>query len=171
MRAFIAIRIWVSLLLLGGTATVRAQTPDPDTRQAVVEREQAERVNTLQPYALTKRERVFARLQERFVNQRITWHPFFENAYSGGGFAAGMGYTQHVGPYSFIDVRGSYSIRNYKRAEAEFVSPRLFRRRAELSVLGGWRDATEVAFHGVGQDTPSGAVTHYGFEQPTARRC
>ena len=61
---------------------------------------------------------------------------------------------------------GSYSISSYKLAEAEFNSPRLFDRRGELTVLGGWRDATEVAFHGFGMNTSSGDRANYGFEQP-----
>ena len=55
--------------------------------------------------------------------------------------------------YNYIDLRGSYSILGYKRAEAEFVAPRLFDRRAHLSVLGGWREATQVGFFGIGTNT------------------
>jgi hypothetical protein len=77
-------------------------------------------------------------------------HPFLESAYSGGGFALGAGYMQHVSPFNFVDVRGSYSLSNYKRAEIEFVAPRIFHRRGELSLLGGWREATQVGFRGLG---------------------
>ena len=52
--------------------------------------------------------------------------------------------------YNYIDVRGSYTITDYKRAEVEFVAPRMFNRRAQLSVLGGWREATQVGFYGIG---------------------
>jgi len=72
----------------------------------------------------------------------------------------------HPSPYSTLDVRGNYSIRSYKLAEAEFISPRLFDRRGELKLLGGWRDATQVPFHGVGMNTSSGDLVNYGFEQP-----
>jgi hypothetical protein len=92
--------------------------------------------------------------------------PFFENAYRGGGFAAGLGYMRHVSSYSTVDIRGSYSIKSYKRAEVEFVSPRLFDRRGELSLLGGWRDATQVAFYGFGMNTSTGNRANFGFEQP-----
>ena len=43
---------------------------------------------------------------------------------------------------------------------------RLFNRRADLNVRGGWRDATEVAFHGIGMDQSTEAHMTYGFEQP-----
>ena len=38
----------------------------------------------------------------------------------------------------------------YKRLEAEFIAPGLFGRRGTLSVLGGWREATQVGFYGLG---------------------
>jgi hypothetical protein len=65
----------------------------------------------------------------------------FQSAYSGGGFTLGAGYAQRVGAYNMIDFRGSYTITNYKRIETEFRAPRLFQRRGDLSVIGGWREA------------------------------
>jgi hypothetical protein len=35
-----------------------------------------------------------------------------------------------------------------------------------LSVIGGWRDATEVGFFGLGNDSPKDARTSYRFKQP-----
>ena len=63
-------------------------------------------------------------------------------------------------------MRGSYTIKGYKRAEAEFTAPRLFHRRGALSVLGGWREATQVGFYGLGKDTSVDARTNYDFQQP-----
>jgi hypothetical protein len=157
----------VSLALLGtisGTST--AQTPAPDTRELVIEEAQADKVNVLHPYAPTKGERLMTKVEDVLVYPTETWHPFFENAYRGGGFAAGLGYMWHVSSYSTVDIRGSYSIKSYKRAEAEFVAPRLFHRRGELSILGGWRDATEVGFYGFGNNTSANNRANFGFEQP-----
>ena len=95
----------------------------------------------------------------------VRLHPFLEPSYSGGGFTIGSGYMFHPSPYSTLDVRGSYSIRSFKLAEAEFNYPRLLDGRAALNVRGGWRDATQVAFHGVGMDAPEEHLT-FGFEQP-----
>src|SRR5262249_9098246 len=127
---------------------------------------QAQKVSTLQPYVPSKAERVITTVENVLVAPNETWHPFFENAYRGGGFAPGLGYMWHVSSYSTVDIRGSYSIRSYKRAEAEFVSPRLFNDRAKLSIVGGWRDATQVAFYGFGPDTSTDDRTNFGFEQP-----
>ncbi len=158
-----------SLTFLISVATpVLAQSPDqePETRQTTIESAAAEKATALHPYDMTTAEKVITSIQNRFTNQTVRWHPYLESAYRGGGFAPGLGYMFHTGPYSTVDVRGSYSLSSYKLAEAEFISPRLFDRRGELTVLGGWRDATEVPFHGVGMHTTTADLANYGFEQP-----
>ena len=156
MRTITLFPLYISAALLAvGTATASAQDPDSETRAAVIEEAEAQKVTTLQPYVPTRGERTITKVQKTLVNPSQTWHPFFENAYHGGGFAAGLGYMWHVSPYNYVDVRGSYSIRSYKRAEVEFDAPRLFHRRGELTVGAGWRDATEVGFYGLGMDTAS----------------
>jgi len=162
-------RVFTSAMLLVGAATTApAQTPEPDTREAVIEEAQAAKAPTEHPYVPGAGERLMNKVETILVGTTPHWHPFFDSAYRGGGFTLGLGYVGHVSSYNFVDVRGSYSIAGYKRAEAEFVAPKLFRRRGELSVLGGWRDATEVAFYGVGTNTPQEDLTNFGFEQPYA---
>jgi Omp85 superfamily domain len=143
----------------------RQQAP---TRTAAIEAEEAEKAKILHPYVPSEPERIFSRLDRILEGGLFHWHPFFESAYSGGGFTLGAGYANYVGAYSSIDVRGSYSIANYKRAEAEFVAPRLFNRRGKLSLLGGWREATQVGFYGIGNDTSKDNRTNYLFNQPYA---
>jgi len=143
-----------------------AQSSDGESRQAIVEQAQAVKSTSLTPYVPTTFERVTTRIQNTLANGVTKWHAFFQNAYTGGGFAPGVGYAQYVSAYSKVDIRGSWSIRNYKLAEAEFTSPRLFHRRGELSVIGGWRDATQVGFYGLGINTSSADRTDFAFEQP-----
>jgi hypothetical protein len=167
MRAIGRFARFTTVTLVAGTATAAlAQTPDPDTRQAAVERAQIEKAGSLHPYVPSRTERLITELENAFVNNTTTWHPYFENAYSGGGFALGAGYLQHVSPYNFVDLRGSYSASQYKLAEAEFSAPRLFHRRGELSLIGGWRDATRVGFYGFGSDTSLSNRANFAFEQP-----
>src|SRR5262249_46319898 len=75
------------------------------------------------------------------------------------------GYMYHVSSFNSLDVRGSYSISSYKRAEAEFLALSLFHRRGELSVLGGWREAPETDFYGLGTNTSVDDRSVYGFRQ------
>jgi hypothetical protein len=145
-----------------------AQAPEPTTRQAAIEQAQAEKSKNLRPYVPNKGERIAGKLENILTGEGKHFHPFFESAYSGGGFAVGAGYMQHVSPFNFIDIRGSYSIAQYKRAEIEFVAPRLFHRRGELSLLGGWREGAQIGFRGLGTDSPKDNRTNYGLTLPHA---
>src|SRR4029453_14642281 len=127
---------------------------------------QATKAQNLQPYVPNKGERYFQSVDRILLGGTLRWHPFFESAYSGGSFTLGAGRAMYVSAYNYIDIRGSYTIKNYKRLEAEFVAPRLFDRRGELSVIGGWREATQVGFYGVGNDTSNDDRTNYLFTQP-----
>ncbi len=169
MRLSSSFRFCASLTFVIGVATAAlAQTPEPEDRQTISENAAAEKAKTLAPYEITFSQKVITRIEKHFSNETIHWHPFLQNAYQGGGFAAGAGYMFHTSAYTSLDVRGSYSVRDYKLGEAEFVAPRLFDRRGELTILGSWRDATQVAFYGVGMQTSTDDRMSYGFEQPSA---
>jgi len=173
MKSLGSWKLLMLVALASGPTTVLAQEPGPATpeatsRQAVIEQAQTEKDSLLQPYVLSKGER-FANRAEDIILNGLTWHPFFENAYQGGGFPFGLGYRRYVSPHNQIDVRGSYTLSGYKRAEAEFVAPHLFNRRGVLSLLGGWREATEVGFYGIGPDSLKSDRTSYAFQQPYAQ--
>jgi Omp85 superfamily domain len=159
-------RVFVLAAIIANSALAQAQ--EPATREAMTEQEQAEKSKQLHPYVTSKAERFVGKAETILAGNAVKWHPFFQNAYPGGGFAVGAGYAQYVSPYNLLDLRGSYSIAGYKRAEAEFTAPHLFHRRGSLTLLGGWREATQVAFYGLGNDSPSEERFNYGFQQPRA---
>jgi len=165
MRSVYVSAMFAVFMCLGAATLARAQAPEP-TRREVIEQEQAEKAKTLHPYMLTTTERVLNKLEDITVNGVMRWHPFFDSAYHGSGFSPGVGYMSHVSPYNLLDVRGNYSILGYKKVEAEFIAPRIFQRRGELSVLGGYRDATQVAFYGFGTDSSKSDRANYLFKQP-----
>lgn len=151
--------------LAGAATPAIAQESDGASRRALVEAAQAEKVQSLQPYVQTSMERLITRVQDILEYRTVTWHPYFRSAAQGSGLPVGIGYTRHVTPFNYIDVRGSYSLYGYKRAEAEFVAPRLFDRRGVLSIVGGWRDATQVGFYGLGPNSSVDDRTNYGFKE------
>ena len=148
------------------TGAGAAQSGNASTRQAAIEEEQAAKATNLHSYTRGKVERIFRRIDTVLEGGTVRWHPFLDSAYSGGGFTLGVGHASYVSAYNYIDLRGSYSVLGYKRAEAEFVAPRLFDRRAHLSAIGGWREATQVGFYGIGTDTSIDDRTNYLFQQP-----
>jgi len=159
---------WFAVVALaaGSASSAVAQEPEPTTREGEIEQQQKEKVAVLHAYTPGKLEGLLNRAEDILVNGVPRWHPYFESAYYGGGFTLGAGYAHHVSPYNLLDVRGSYTILGYKRIEAEFTAPRLFHRRGSLSVLGGWREATQAAFYGVGMGTSKDDRADFAFRQP-----
>ena len=165
MRIDIALAV---LAWLAGPAVALAQSQqqEPQTRAAQIEQEQAAKV--VRPYQPGVAEK-WLDYAESTLTTGSGFHPFFENAYSGGGFTLGAGYLKYISPYNTVDVRGSITFSGYKRIETEFIAPELFGRPLRLSVLGGWRDATEVGFYGIGtSNTSQENRVNYSFEQPYA---
>jgi len=164
------LRLWklstVVALTVGAAASASAQEPEPPTRQAAIEQAQGEKDKDLHPYVPGKMEGLMNRAEDILVNGVPRWHPYFTSAYYGGGFTLGAGYAHHVSAYNLLDVRGSYTILGYKRLEAEFTAPRLFHRRGALSVVGGWREATQAAFYGLGMNTSLRDRVNFDFQQP-----
>jgi len=146
-----------------------AQETEPQTRTAVIEREKTEKSGAVEQYRPGKVEQWLDSAEDLFLTGRLKVHPFFQSAYSGGGFTLGAGYITRVSPYNLFDVRGSITFSGYKRLEAEFIAPRLFNRRGHLSVIGGWREATQVGFYGIGTgNTSKDDRVNYSFKQPYA---
>jgi hypothetical protein len=156
------------MFLLVNIRSTGAQSQEPTTRAAVVEQDQAEKSQNLHAYTPTKVERWMAEAQEALTATERNWHPYFESAYPGGGFPFGSGFARYVSPFNKIDLRGSYTTLGYARVEAEFLAPQVFHRRGSLQILGGWREATQVAFYGLGTNTSDQHRLNYGFQQPYA---
>jgi hypothetical protein len=145
--------------------TADPQPGDPPSRRAVIEQAQAEKSKSLHPYVPGKAEH-YLNFAERYLTTGLRVHPYFESAYSGGGFTLGAGYNHHVSSYNTVDVRGSITFSGYKRFETEFVAPRLLRQQLHLSLVGGWREATLVGYYGAGMSTSADDRANYGFIQP-----
>jgi hypothetical protein len=155
----------IALAAVLASATASAQTPD--TRAEAIALEQAEKAKSLHPYVPTKAEEVVDRVEDLLLSGSLRWRPWFENAYAGGGLTGGVAYRRFVSAYNTVDLRGSITISGYKRVEAEFLAPRLFDRRGTLSVIGGWREATQVGFYGTGTaNTSNDDRANYSFSQP-----
>jgi hypothetical protein len=146
----------------------QAQPPPPDSRVGLIEQQQAEKAAALTPAKPGAAEAYVTRISDAFLSGKMHWHAFFQNAYSGGGFTLGAGYTQFVSPNNTLDVRGSLTFIGYKRIEAEYIAPNLFGRRATFNAFGGWREATQVGFYGFGMASTVDARTNYSFQQPAA---
>ena len=143
----------VAVLAAGSARAVAAQEAAPATRQALIESEQAKKAAELTPVRPGQgRSGVH---QDRYGpggGACRTGIRIFQSAYSGGGFTLGAGYAK---PCQRVQLhrrpRQLYG-RQLQAAEVAFTAPRLFNRRPRCGLLGGWREATQVGFYGLGTD-------------------
>jgi surface antigen Omp85-like protein len=158
----VEIALVVTIALSGATAA-----HGQDSREAEIAQAKAEKKKEVRPFEPSKAEKIVDRAEDLLLSGELHWHPFFDSAYAGGGFTLGAGYRRFVSSYNTIDLRGSITFSGYKRLEAEFLAPRLFDRRGVLSVIGGWREATQVGFYGIGTgQTSKDNRANYSFTQP-----
>jgi hypothetical protein len=63
------------------------------------------------------------------------------------------------------EVKGLYSVKNYKFIEVGTRTTRLADGQVVLSARAGWRDATQVGYFGLGMETDEDSRTNYRFNQ------
>src|SRR4051812_48974291 len=83
--------------------SVWAQDNDSDRRSATLGQAQAVKFTQLHPYVPGKVEKSLNR-SEIILTSGMRLHPYFQSAYSGGGFTLGAGYRTWVGSYDTVDV-------------------------------------------------------------------
>ena len=125
-----------------------------DSRAAVIGAEQAEKAKSLAPYVPNAAERIMVTVQREVLQDPSGMYPLFASVYSGGGFTLGGGYRRFYGDRTHADVKGLYSIKSYKQVELSTDSWGHANGRLDLHARAGWRDATQVAFHGLSMAAP-----------------
>jgi hypothetical protein len=151
LRERIPLAVWLAVILMGAhTDRAAAQ----DSRTALIEAQQAEKARSGATYTPNKAERTIVALKRELIDDPNGFYPFFGSVYSGGGFTLGAGYRRFSGDRTHADLKGLYSFKNYKLIEFSTDSWGHADGRLDLHARAGWRDATQIAFHGIGMDTP-----------------
>jgi hypothetical protein len=154
---------WLFAALFLGFAPTRLAAQE--TRAAAIAAAQAEKAQRLEPYQPSKAEDIVLNLKRQFLDTPNGFYPWFDSVYSGGGFTMGAGYRHYYGDRTFGYARGLISLSAYKLIEVGTESLGLSRGRIDFRAFGGWRDATQVSFFGVGGDTPEEAETDFRMKQ------
>jgi ATP:ADP antiporter, AAA family len=142
--------------LLVAAAPAVAQT----TREEQLAVEKADKAAQLRPYAPDRLERRLDAIDAALSRPR-NFYPFIGSVYPGGGVGVGPGYRVTLGDTSAFDAHGAYSYRSYKTVEATWKLPTFADDRIDVMLNAGWLDAPDVAFYGIGNDSPS---VRRGFE-------
>jgi len=122
----------------------------------VIARQQEKRSRELRPDEPDKIEQLLSRIGTGgwfFSPHPRGFYPYLDSVYSGGGFTLGAGYRKYFADEAHFDVRGLYSVKNYKLIEALITSPNHLGGRLDLGARVGWRDATQVGYYGLGRDS------------------
>ena len=151
LQILTGVRIGVVVCLLLAPSFALAQ----DTREAEIAALQKEKAANLAPHRPNRGEELLLQLRQTLIEQPSGFFPYFDSVYSGGGFTLGEGYRQFTGDRTHWSIAGLYSAKGYKLIQASEVSPGHWSGRLDLRASAGWRDATRVAYHGLGIDSPA----------------
>ena len=127
-----------------------------ETRTEVIARQQEEKSGKLHPYEPNKVEQLLFRIEKGgwfFSPNPRGLYPYFGSVYPGGSLTLGAGYRKYYGDYAHFDLRGLYSLNNYKLIEGLIALPNHLRGRLDVTARVGWRDATQVGYYGLGTDS------------------
>ena len=147
-------RLTVGAAALAALCSLASPAAAQDSRAAEIAAEQARKEESLKPYEPSAAERWAIALRREFLMDPSGFYPYFGSVYSGGGFTLGAGYRQFYGDRTHWDVKGLYSFKNYKFIELSTDSWGHAQGKIDLHGRVGWRDAPQVAFYGLGIDSP-----------------
>jgi outer membrane protein assembly factor BamA len=88
--------------------------------------------------------------------------------YHGGGLTAGAGYRRYYADNSYWDLKGLYSVKNYKKLELATESKDHLDRRVSFGSRLGWRDATQVNYFGLGVQSRPEDRSNFRFQEAYA---
>jgi hypothetical protein len=107
----------VSIVPWAGTAAAQ------ETRAELIEARQRKKAAESAPYQPSRFETFMIRLEENFASPPNGFFPEVGSIYPGGGFSLGGGYRRFYARNAVWDLRGLYSIKNYKQVEVGTRTP------------------------------------------------
>ena len=118
-----------------------------------------------QPPTRDKAEELVRKMEAVFLVDPSGFFPYFDSVYQGGGLTGGAGYRKFYGDNTFWEVKGLYSVLNYKLIEAGTVSKDHLNGRLLFGTRFGWRDATQVGYFGIGQNSKEEDMARFRFQE------
>jgi hypothetical protein len=168
VAALVARQLHACAVVVAAAALVSTPAAGQDTRAGSIAAAQAAKAGQLEPYVPGKTERLAAAVKRQLVETPQGFYPWLDSVYSGGGLTLGAGYRRFYGDRTSWDARGLYSVKQYTRMELSTDAIGISKGRLDLHLVGGWRDATEVSFYGVGGDTAADAKSNFRLKQAFA---
>jgi hypothetical protein len=160
--AVVACAAIASLILLPAFAAAQ------ETTAAEIAKKQEEKAAQAAPYKPTAFERIMTDIEESYVSPPSGFFPNLGTVYPGGGLTLGAGYRHFYAREAVWEVKGLYSIKNYKNIEVGTRAPWNNSGPVNKGLRAGWRDATQVGFYGLGMETQRGDRANFRVKQTYA---
>ena len=139
-----------------------------ESRAGSLAAQQAEKATHLTSPEPHWAENLVAKVHKSLLEQPAGFYPYFDSVYSGGGFTLGVGYRYFTGDRTYLNVASLLSTKGYKLLQGGLTSPGHFGGRLDVRVGVSWRDATRVAYRGLGIDSPADLDTAYRLQPAVA---
>ena len=137
------------------SAAGAASAQEPASRADEHARAQAEKARVLHPARKNWLEREFLSIESGpGFGAPTGLFLAFGDIKSGSGFALGPAYARLFDSGAVVQLKGVYSIRNFKLAQFALTAPPLAQGRLTLSGRARWQDAPSLAFYGLGTPSP-----------------
>jgi hypothetical protein len=124
-----------------------------ETRTEEITKKQAEKASQSAPYVPSRYEKIMTGIENNYVSPPSGIFPYLGSVYPGGGFTLGAGYRHFYAREAVWEVKGLYSIKNYKLIEVGTRSPWNNVGKWQIGTRAGWRDATQIGYYGIGMNT------------------
>jgi hypothetical protein len=135
-------------------AATDASAQEPASRADEQARRQEEKARSLQPDRKNWLEREFLGIESGAgFGAPAGFFVAFGDIKSSSGVALGPAYSRLFDSGALVQLKGVYSIRNFKLAQFALTAPPLAQGRLTLAGRARWQDAPSLAFYGLG--TPS----------------
>lgn len=145
-----------------------AYSQEFETRADAIASLQEGKSKKVQPYQEDKAEHLIRKFEAIFLEDPSGVYPYFASVYHGGGLTGGVGYRKFYGDNTNWFVQGLYSVKNYKLIEGGTESKDHLAKRLSFGTKAGWRDATQVAYYGLGMKNTPDDRTNFRFRETYA---
>ena len=153
----------ISVLVASITSHASAQ----DTRAEEIARAKAEKAKQLKHYVPNKGELIAARVAKALSGPPEGFYPYFGSIYTGGLLAAGPGYRRSFGDTGAFDIRGAWSLENYRMVDFSLKLPDMYYGKLSTTFYSRYINASKISFYGLGNDSSEDNKTRFEYN-PTS---
>jgi hypothetical protein len=149
----------VRSIFVGGSVAVAVFTAAPaafaqSTREATIEKEQAEKAQHLEPETSPKAERVLVRIMSSpLLAGTGGFYPWLGSVYNGTGLAGGLGYFHRGANRQRFEAMAALSINGSVATETKWHLPLIAQSKIRPKIEARWARFEHVVYHGIGSGT------------------